>query len=333
MANSSATSAASPVLRNRAGRHFRQRLLRVDARDALPLRLKHERIYILPTPRGLAFVAVALVMILASMNYGLNLGYALSFILVGLFAACLLSTYLNLSNLTLQSITSEDTFAGTPLAYELMFQESTGRNRYSIAVASTCDKAIIDVGANKQSSAMLLTRVTHRGEYQLGRVTISSDFPLGLWRGWGYVHAPTCTYVYPKPELPPPAFPLSPLKEQGSKTPTPHEREFDQLKRYQTTDSPASVAWKTVASGRGWFSKEFTTTESGDDLQFAWSDTDELPEIEQRLSRLCAWIIRADATATPYAYTGRHDTAKVALGPEHRRRCLRQLATFSSPPQ
>lgn len=330
--HSAATEQAADLsVSSRTGRRFRQRLLRVEAGDELPLTLRHERIYILPTLRGLAFVAVSLVMILASMNYGLNLGYALSFILVGLFASCLLSTYLNLSRLTLQSISSTDTYADNPIEYHITVVEEQGKSRYSITLEAMDDKSTFDVKANVPSVAVLRHSRTSRGEHTLGRITLSSDFPLGLWRGWGYVHAPTKSFIYPKPETPVAAYPFSRHNNSEIKTPTTEEREFDQLKRYQESDAPSAVAWKTVASGRGWFSKEFTGSESSHELEFSWTATEDLTDPELRLSRICAWILKADATSTPYELELPASTTKSSCGPEHLRTCLRKLACFTLP--
>ena len=307
---------------------FKQRLLRVDACDSLPLTLKHERIYILPTGRGIAFVVVAMVMILASMNYGLNLGYALSFILVGLFASCLLSTYLNLAGLNIQSINSDDTFSGNSLEYAVALTDTKRKTRYSITLEAGDALDTIDVRATQSNTALLRVKPAERGEHHLGRITISSDFPLGLWRGWGYLHAPTSSYVYPAPETPAAPFPTGHVENQKAQSQSPGEREFQQLKRYQQTDPLSSVAWKTVARGGGWYSKEFSSSQMADDLHLNWSATNGMPNIEQRLSRLCAWILRADNSAIPYSLELNNTTTPVKLGPDHKRRCLRRLATF-----
>ena len=59
-----------------------------------------------------------------------------------------------------------------------------------------------------------------RGRQPLGRVTIWSDFPLGLWRGWAYVHFPLTGVVYPAPETPQTEEP-SPDDSRGGR---PHPR-------------------------------------------------------------------------------------------------------------
>lgn len=311
-------------------KRFKQRLLRVDPCDTLPLTLKHERIYILPTGRGIAFVFVALVMILASMNYGLNLGYALSFILVGLFASCLLSTYLNLAGLTIQSIVSEDTFAGSPIEYAVAVADHKGKSRYSVTLAASGANDVIDVSSRQHNNAMLRVKTNQRGEHRLGRITISSDFPLGLWRGWGYLHAPSASYVYPSPEKPAAAFPAGYIENQKAQAQSQGEREFQQLKRYQETDPLSAVAWKTVARGGGWYSKEFSSGQVADELRLSLSATASLPGTEPGLSRLCAWILRADAMAIPYSLELHGHTHRAQLGADHKRSCLRQLAKFGS---
>jgi len=66
-----------------------QRAFRARAEDYLPHKVSHQRIYIVPSKRGAAFVLTLLLMLIASINYSLSLGYALSFVLTGLFAATL----------------------------------------------------------------------------------------------------------------------------------------------------------------------------------------------------------------------------------------------------
>ena len=56
---------------------MRQRIWRLAPADRGEIVLRHRRIYILPTPRGLALIATLAIMLLTSMNYALSLGYAI----------------------------------------------------------------------------------------------------------------------------------------------------------------------------------------------------------------------------------------------------------------
>lgn len=308
---------------------FKQRMLRVEARDTLPITMRHERIYILPTKRGLAFLGVVLVMIMASMNYGLNLGYALSFMMVGLFASCLLSTYMNLTQLRVQSARTTDSYAGQALEFTIKLTETRNRTRHSITVSTDGAHNRVDIKANTSNVANLRVKGHQRGLINLGRITLSSDFPLGLWRGWGYVHAPITAYVYPHPETDAPALADDSSEQGDALTTQSGEREFKQLKRYQETDSPGSVAWKQVAKGGSWYSKEFEPEYKNKSSTIRWKDTPSLATTEQRLSRMCAWVQSAEASATPYSFEMPGITRNRQHGPAHLKECLRHLAAYN----
>ena len=69
---------------------LRQRVWRVAPADAGPVVLRHSRIYILPTRRGLALMTTLAIMLVTSMNYALSLGFAVTFVVAGLVASALL---------------------------------------------------------------------------------------------------------------------------------------------------------------------------------------------------------------------------------------------------
>ena len=66
---------------------YMQRLFRHAPSDHEPVILRHRRIYILPTKRGVAFLATLAMTLLTSLNYSLSLGFVATFLLVGLVAA------------------------------------------------------------------------------------------------------------------------------------------------------------------------------------------------------------------------------------------------------
>ena len=314
----------------RTKKQWRQRLFRSNADDTLPVTIRHERIYILPTRRGMAFLGVVLIMILASMNYRLNLGYALSFIMVGLFASSLLSTYLNLVKLTFHSVKAIDAFAGEPLVFEVALSEPGIRRRHSVEVSTADSHDRLDIGKTRQVTARLRVTGAQRGIHRLGRITLSSDFPLGLWRGWGYVHPESIGYVYPKPETPPAPF-QSKGKGQQAGQRQADEREFKELRTYQITDPPASIAWKAVARGGEWYSKAFEAPASDScDIEIKWRDIDNNLSAEKRLSRMCAWIIEADRLGLPYEFQLPGVDAGQRRSFSQRQACLRKLALFDT---
>ena len=79
--------------------------------------LRHSRIYILPTRRGLAVFGMIAIMLLSSLNYGLALGFAVTFLLAGFCAAALLHTFRNLAGIELAPLAAGETFAGGTLPF------------------------------------------------------------------------------------------------------------------------------------------------------------------------------------------------------------------------
>jgi hypothetical protein len=63
--------------------------------------LGQRNVYILPTRAGLTFAATLIVMLLAALNYQLNLGYALTFLLAGAGLVSMHTTHGALRGLTL----------------------------------------------------------------------------------------------------------------------------------------------------------------------------------------------------------------------------------------
>ena len=326
-----ALSQTTTAPQNSPKNRIAQRLFRSGAQDSLPITIRHERIYILPTTRGLAFLCVLAIMLMASINYGLNLGYALCFILVGLFAACLLSTYKNLVGIRFATASVDHTFQGNTLQYRIKLGDEIKRPRSSVSISAANITDTVDIAANSTTDATLNIKDARRGIHTLGRITLSSDFPLGLWRGWGYVHAPLLAYVYPKPEEPIVRYAGSSTANDGSPAIHIAEQEYAGLKNYESTDSPSQIAWKKVASGAGWYSKQFETQNEQLEIAIRWSDTPAHLDDEQRLSRMCSWVNKA--TDENSAYTFELPGAKplaLASGREHGTNCLKALAAYGT---
>ena len=328
------------------GQHIRQRFFRDRAEDNLPIVLRHERIYILPSRRGGAFLLVLLMMLLASVNYNLNLGFALCFLLAGLFASTLLGAFQNISGLEIRRITSTDVFAGNPLRFDMVVSETHRRNRYSIKIGSHTTSTTIDLSSESPVHATLLTKALPRGEHPIGRLTISSTYPMGLSTCWCYVHTISRGCVYPSPETPTPPFQesitatrdksaavQSQARNEGTTQTSGSEGEPDGLRLYQKTDSAARIAWKAVARGHGLVSKSVTGMQAHQGvIKISWDALPSTLSLEQRLSRVCSWALEADEKAIPFAVAlpGLYSTAKT--GKTHRNEILRYLARFEHQP-
>lgn len=306
---------------------WRERVFRSAPADAGEVVLRHSRIYILPTRRGLALIGTVATMILTSLNYGLSLGFLVAFLLAGLCAAALLHTFRNLAGLRVRPGSAGETFAGGSIPFTLQLR-GDGRERCGIAVEPRDGPAtFLDVDAEGTASAQVEVAAPRRGSVPLGRVTLSSDYPLGLWRGWAYVHFPVAGLAYPAPEAgaPPLPAPQGAADESGSLR--HDDGELAGLRTYQHGDPLQRVAWKTVARGGGWYTKAFES--GGGDGGEVVLDFAALPaslDTERRLERLCAWVLACERAARPCALVLPQRRVPAGVGREHRRVALTALA-------
>ena len=93
-----------PVLSalGRRGSSALDRVLYRQKIDPVPVVLQQHRVFVLPTSRGWAIVLTLMLMLVTSMNYALSLGYALTFLLAGLFGATLIHVFRNLVKVQLE---------------------------------------------------------------------------------------------------------------------------------------------------------------------------------------------------------------------------------------
>src|SRR5689334_10020600 len=207
MIAAASTAARSPRAKlDHVMERLRQRAFRAAPADRSPVVLRHSRIYILPTRRGYAVIATLVMMLLTSLNYALSLGLAVTFLLGGLVAAALLHTFRNLAGIEVKPLAASDGFAGSDILFSLAV--SAGAiDRRSITIAGNNATTTADVEAGSTQTVTLAAPALKRGRIPLGRVTLSSHHPMGLWRGWAYVHFPLAGIAYPAPEPHPPPLP------------------------------------------------------------------------------------------------------------------------------
>jgi uncharacterized protein (DUF58 family) len=308
----------------------RQRLWRLAPRDAERVVLRHSRIYILPTPRGMALIATLAVMLLTAMNYALSLGYALTFLAGGMVAAALLATFRNLAGLAASPLGAGEAFAGGELEFTLSLASGT-RQRIGITVAGRQGLTTsVDLPPGATRPVALSVPAPKRGRQGLGRISLSSDFPLGLWRGWAYVHFPLTGTVFPAPEAGAPPLPPGRHGSFVGRSSRLADTELAGLREYERGDAQNRIAWKAVARGAGWYSKQFEGTGGGGTLELHWSELPADVDTESRLSRFSAWILAAERAARPFSMHIPGTGLPAAQGAAHRRTALTALALFPS---
>ena len=88
--------------------------------------LNQHNIYILPTKGGWVFALTLLVMLVSAINYQLNLGYVLTFLLAGSGLVSIHMTHGTLRGLTLRLRPAAPVFAGEPALLEVVMSNPGG---------------------------------------------------------------------------------------------------------------------------------------------------------------------------------------------------------------
>ena len=122
----------NPV-RRRVRRWWLQRHPRTDSWT-----LTQGNIYIVPTKAGFVYGLTLFVMLLASINYQLNLGYVLTFLLAGSGLMSMHITHRTLRGLSLHLRPPQPGFAGEAAPLEIVLQSGGSWSSRSARCGSTC---------------------------------------------------------------------------------------------------------------------------------------------------------------------------------------------------
>lgn len=290
-----------------------------------PVTLNQRRVFILPTLRGTSFVLLIALVLLIAFVYNNNLAYMLGFLLASIFFITILHSYKSLAGLVVSAGYNQPMFAGDQAAFNFYIYNPGNQERVAINIHLQETRAISL--ASDQTLPVILYRSTkRRGWLNSGTLTLSSDFPLGLFRAWSPLRFDSKVLIYPRPaqtELP---FPETDAGQGQQGQNRRSGDDFFGLKTYQAGDSIRQIHWKSYAKGRGLHSKQYTGSSNVE----LWFDYDATPgsQIEERLSQLCRWIIEAERAGLRYGLVLPSLKLTPDSGNRHFEHCLRALALF-----
>ena len=296
--------------------------------------LTQGNIYILPTRAGWMFALTLLVLLLASINYQLNLGYVLTFLLAGSGVVSMHITHGTLRGLTLHLRPVAPAFAGSPAVLDVVMSSPTSPRfgiglRVLAAPASTL--AWTNVPAGGQATPHVSFVPASRGLHDVPTLSAETRFPLGLFRAWT-VWRPVARCWSIRSSRPtrrrcrrrgrsPAGRPQSRRSEGG---------EIEGVRGYRRGDPLKLIAWKKAAqaleTGAELVSRD-TSTSARQELWLDWAACGALAP-EERLSRLAAWTLAAIAPTPTTACACPGVELAPADGDAQRARCLEALALW-----
>lgn len=300
-------------------------LFRLHSPEPAPIVLRQRRIFVLPSAAGMGFAAALATMLIASINYNLSLGYAVTFLLAGIGIASVFHAFRDLLHLEIRTGRADPVFCGAPAEFHLLVTNTRGARRPALRLEAHGARVTFDIAADDTADVVLACPATRRGWQPLGRVVLETTWPLGFVRAWSVLVPDSRCLVYPRPESDPPPLPESRAEAPGARRGPGGDDDFGGLRAHRSTDSPRHVAWKVLARGGPMLTKQFAGTAAGE-LALDWHELPAHLDDEARLSRLAAWILAADARGQAFSLALPSRSLPLGNGPAHREACLRLLA-------
>lgn len=289
--------------------------------------LDQKRIFIFPSRVGLFYGICLLLMLLTSINYQNNMGYALTFLLATLFIVATLHTFANLSGLTIRALRAKPTFCGQQSGFEVQIERGKQRPHFGLHLKwPNSTESIVNLVDTDKVQVQLHMEVGKRGWFSPGRLLVESCYPLGLLRCWTWVDLDLHALVYPRPLACPELPGLPTDRPDGAAVPSSGNDDFYGFRDYREGDSLRQVYWKGLAKGQGVQTKQYGAYAS----RSVWLDWEMFPGagIEQRLSHLCFWALAFDSRNEEYGLRLPSVQIIPDVGEKHRQRVLKALALY-----
>lgn len=298
---------------------------------------KNKKIYIIPNRFGHLYLLVIIIMVLTGATYSNNLIYLLGFFLFSVFASGMVQTHSNLNGTDADVLSIEDAFADQPVTIHLKVINETKKTKQTLRL-QMADKKYRDevpakadiVESHKSVSCRLTMRPHTRGCYQLGKLKLYTNYPVGLFESWMYLKFDKKYYIYPRPidhvgdqyRL----FGDEKDKIKGANLARQTDTDFREHRVYRPGEPYRHVDWKAFARSRDLLVKTFEG-DSGVQKIFVYDDLKSL-DPEKRLEQLSFWISESMKNEEGFQLVLPHFRSSMGDGVQHAKFCLRALAEF-----
>lgn len=315
-----------PTLRQRLQQRFTTWALRRQRYQSGTVTLTQRSIYIIPTRRGFAFAGVLVLMLLGDINYILSLGYILTFLLGTMAIMSMLHAFRNMVKLEVRAGRVAPVFAGDSAEFLFHFHNPGELARYGLHLRDDHGHhTSFDLPAQQSADVRLRLPAVRRGWMATGRLTLYTEFPLGLFYAWSYLQFDTRALVYPKP-APTALLPSSNTPSGKGAVSGAGDEDFSGLRSYAAGDTMQRIAWKALAREQGLQVKQFSALQ-GNELWLDWllAPTE---DFEHKLAIIARWILDAEAQGLIYGLRLPGKELAPDRGTAHRDECLKATALF-----
>jgi uncharacterized protein (DUF58 family) len=293
--------------------------------DRGTVELVARRVYILPTRAGLMLGAVLFTMLVGALNYSNNMGFALAFAITALAIVSIHHCQANLAGLRVSVAGGAPAFAGGQLTCEVRLDNPALAHRRQLALGpDDPDGPMVDLEAGSARSVTLQLPASRRGRIGCPEIRLSTSWPFGLFRAWAWVYPDLELIAYPQPADRAAAAAASDDGDpDGGHGNSRGSDEFEGLRDFIPGESPARIAWKTLARSGELLAKDYRS--GSRQLLLDWHSL-RGPDPERKLAELTRLALDAAASGQRFALRLPGVDVPPGSGSEHLHLCLRALA-------
>ncbi len=288
------------------------------------------KIRLRPNRIGFGFIALSIAMLLAAINYGNNLIFFISFLLIALMGNSAWQTRRQLKSCQIQPLSPPPRFEGEDGLWPVRI-ESALNNPSILAQADGAEHLTLSLSVGRTELIKLPLPSLPRGRFATPDLVLSTRYPIGLWtaeRRWSAL--PHWQWVYPRPlgDAPLPANLTPTSVDRADASLQSGDEQFDHLRSYVPGDTLSRIAFKHYAKSGQLVTQHWNSSEAArDEVILDYSTLSGSTEI--RLQQLSRWIQMLSSDHRPFTLKLPGKADQQGADSTHATHCLEALTLFS----
>ncbi len=285
--------------------------------------------FILPTRFGWAMTGLMLCLFILGTNYQNNVILKFCYFVFAILLLSMFHSYVSFVQYRITFSPIEANFANQDANLTLRLQHNPNRSQLHALsnIAVYRKNPLLFCYLNDDVNRVSLGRYK-RGQHAIGRVSIESIFPFGLFRCWTHLSVPGKLTIYPAPMAGP--LKLRQQNEHGKTGKNENSKvtsdDLQGLREYRDTDPIYHVSWKHFAKGQGLLSRDFNENAA---LSGWLNFSDYLQgDVEQALSLLAYQILELGTQDASFGLSIGNQQIMPGKGQQHQVQCLEALALY-----
>lgn len=285
--------------------------------------------FILPTRFGWAMTGLMLCLFILGTNYQNNVILMFCYFVFAILLLSMFHSYVSFVQYHISFSPLQANFANQDASVNLHLKHKPNRSQLHALsnIAAYRKTPFMFQYLDDDANIVSLGRFK-RGRHTIGRLSIESIFPFGLFRCWTHLTVPDKLTVYPTPLAGP--LKLRQQNEQGkagkSKNNKVNSDDLQGLREYRDTDPIYHVSWKHFAKGQGLLTRDFNENAALNGWLYF---NDYLQgDVEQALSLLSYQIIELGTQDACFGLSIGNQQIMPSKGRAHQTQCLEAIALY-----